>query len=227
MCYLPLPRTPPALHSKAYPSRFNPNGTFSMRVNPLTRLLPLLTTDSTRRYCGALCGKNFVGLPYCTPSCTWRTALMDGPHVQFIFVFSAQPCVWQKVGQYLLSWRTHFWRKGKREFFQALKTKDPAPRCNRATGQRWTCPRTHWRSKGCFIPKEHWGQIIQSTVKSACSLYSKGSTLPSQSQEWPPCQTHKPRRLWLQTALNASVLGQGLLYTMCLKNWIFDPKRLF
>lgn len=103
---------------------------------------------------------------------------MDRSHVWFIFVFFTQSWVWQKVSKYLLSERTNFWRKGKRAF-QALKTKDPAPRCNWATGQRWICPGTDWRSKECFIPKKHWSQTIQSEVKSAsfCLLQVKHAFL--------------------------------------------------
>lgn len=59
---------------------------------------------------------------------TWLTTFMDRPHAWFIFVFATQSCIGQNVGKYLLSERTNFWRKGKREF-QALKTKDPAPWC--------------------------------------------------------------------------------------------------
>lgn len=99
---------------------------------------------------------------------TWLTTFVDRTHVWFISVFSTRSWIWHKLGKYLLSERTNFWRKGKREF-QALKTKEPALQCNWATGQRRICPATCWRSKEFFIPKEHWSQTIQSKVKSAFS----------------------------------------------------------
>lgn len=139
---------------------------------------------------GLTLGPFTVKAPECLPHCkmpwTWLMTFTDRPHAWFIFVFATQSCVGQNVGKYLLSERTNFWRKGKREF-QALKTKDPAPWCNWATGQRWICPGTHRRSKESFIPKEHSSQTTQSKMKSAssCLLQVKPSC-PYQSQEWPP-----------------------------------------
>lgn len=149
-----------------------------------------------------------VKAPMCYP--TARCPLLDwqhlwtGPVSDSSLCSPHSPAHGRKVGKYLLSERTNFWRKGKREF-QTLKTKDPAPRCNWATGQRWTCPGAHRRSKECFIPKKHWSQTIQSEVKPAslCLLQVEHTCLSSAKVA---AILNKSRCFWVQTALNASIL---------------------
>lgn len=103
----------------------------------------------------------------------------------------------QKLGKYLLSLRTNFWKEDKTEF-QALKTKEPAMQCEPSqrteTDLCWDVleKQRHFDSKEALQPnytEENEVRIL---------LSAPGEAQPLHSQGWPPFSTNKSRCFWLK-----------------------------